>query len=262
MYEHEKQVQIHKNDGFTVLSNRFIRDKNLSNRALGLLTFMLSLPPDWDYSIAGLTKVRKEGYEAIKNTIKELILLNYIRRDKIRLSNGRFKHIYHIYDEPVANDLKKENLPEGTLPGVVEPFKVNQQEINKDEINKNNKDKKENFDKPLIKHQSLINELIRLDYIEENDEQLLFYDSYFTKLIEKGKSYVDIYSAIHYIVPKVTSRNFIDEEGNEIKNKFGYLKTSIESNIRKLDSLDEELYSDDDISSFLFDAELMDREGR
>lgn len=58
---------------------------------------MLSLPPNWDYSIAGLTKVRKEGYEAIKNTIKELIDLNYIRRDKIRLSNGRFKHIYLIY---------------------------------------------------------------------------------------------------------------------------------------------------------------------
>ena len=49
MYEHERQVQIHKNEGFTV----------------GLLTFMLSLPPNWDYSIAGLTKVRKEGYEEI-----------------------------------------------------------------------------------------------------------------------------------------------------------------------------------------------------
>ena len=65
MYEHERQVQIHKNEGFTVLSNGFIRDKNLSNRALGLLTFMLSLPQNWDYSIAGLTKVRKEGYEEI-----------------------------------------------------------------------------------------------------------------------------------------------------------------------------------------------------
>ena len=82
MYEHERQVQIHKNEGFTVLSNGFIRDKNLSNRAL-----------------------------------KELIDLNYIRRDKIRLSNGRFKHIYHIYDEPVANGLKMEFLPEVLFQG-------------------------------------------------------------------------------------------------------------------------------------------------
>ena len=221
MYEHERQVQIHKNDGFTVLSNRFIRDKNLSNRALGLLTFMLSLPPEWDYSIAGLTKVRKEGYEAIKNTIKELISLNYIRRDKVRLSNGRFKHIYHIYDEPVANELKRDNLPGGTFPGVVEPDMENHQEINKEEIINNNKDKYENIDKPLIQNKPLINELVRLDYIKEDDEQILFYDSFFSKLVDSGKSYVDIYSAIHYIVPKVTARNFIDEDGKEIKNKFG-----------------------------------------
>lgn len=198
MYEHERQVQIHKNEGFTVLSNGFIRDKNLSNRALGLLTFMLSLPPNWDYSIAGLTKVRKEGYEAIKNTIKELIDLNYIRRDKIRLSNGRFKHIYHIYDEPVANGLKMEFLPEGTFPGV-----VNQQEINKEEISKNNKDKHENIDKPFLRHKPLINELISLEYIKDDDEQLIFYDSLFSKLIDNGMNYVDIYSAIHYVIPKV-----------------------------------------------------------
>lgn len=250
MYEHERQVQIHKNEGFTVLSNGFIRDKNLSNRALGLLTFMLSLPPNWDYSIAGLTKVRKEGYEAIKNTIKELIDLNYIRRDKIRLSNGRFKHIYHIYDEPVANELKMDFLPEGTFPGVVEPSVVNQQEINKEEISKNNKDKHENIDKPLI------NELIRLEYIKDDDEQLIFYDSLFSKLVDNGMNYVDIYSAIHYVVPKVITRNFIDEDGKKIKNKFGYLKTSIESNIRKLNSLNEDLYPDDPNDKFWDNYEL------
>lgn len=64
--------------------------------------------------------------EAIKNTIKELIDLNYICREKIRFSNGRFKHIYHIYDEPVANKLKMDISPESTFPGVVEPSVVNQ----------------------------------------------------------------------------------------------------------------------------------------
>lgn len=186
-----------------MLSNGFIRDKNLSNRALGLLTFMLSLPPNWDYSIAGLTKVRKEGYEAIKNTIKELIDLNYIRRDKIRLSNGRFKHIYHIYDEPVANGPKMEFFPEGTFPGVVEPSVVNQQEINKEEISKNNKDKHENIDNHFLRHKPLINELISLEYIKDDDEQLIFYDSLFSKLVDNGMNYVDIYSAIHYVIPKV-----------------------------------------------------------
>lgn len=204
MYEHERQVQIHKNEGFTVLSNGFIRDKNLSNRALGLLTFMLSLPPNWDYSIAGLTKVRKEGYEAIKNTIKVTFV---------------------------------------------------ETEINKEEISKNNKDKHENIDKPFLRHKPLINELIRLEYIKD-DEQLIFYDSLFSKLVDNGMNYVDIYSVIHYVVPKVITRNFIDEDGKEIKNKFGYLKTSIESNIRKLNSLNEDLYPDDPNDKFWDNYEL------
>jgi hypothetical protein len=153
-------------------------------------------------------------------------------------------------------------LPQGTLPGVVEPSEVNQREINKEEIINNNKDKKDNIDKPFIRHKPLINELVRLDYIKDDDEQLLFYDSFFSKLIANGNTYVDIYSAIHYIVPKVTSRNFIDEDGKEIKNKFGYLKTSIESNIRKLNSYNEELYPDDENSSFWNDYEFIDREGR
>ena len=142
-----------------------------------------------------------------------------------------------------------------------EPNSDNQRQITTKEIITNEEiDKIDNLDK--TKHKALINELIRSDYIKEDDEQIVFYDSFFDKLINNGKSYVDIYSAIHYIVPKVIARNFIDEEGNEIKNKFGYLKASIESNIRKFDSYEEELYPDDDNSSFWNDYEFIDKEGR
>lgn len=86
---------------------------------------------------------------------------------------------------------------------MVEPSLVNQQEINKEEISKNNKDKHENIDKPFLRHKPLINELISLEYIKDDDEQLIFYDSLFSKLIDNGMNYVDIYSAIHYVIPKV-----------------------------------------------------------
>ena len=75
-----------------------------------------------------------EVFKQLKNTIKELIDLNYIRRDKIRFSNGGFKHIiYHIYiyDKSIVSELKIEFLPEGTFPGKVELPVVNQQEIKK-----------------------------------------------------------------------------------------------------------------------------------
>lgn len=58
------------------------------------------------------------------------------------------------------------------------------------------------------------------------------------------------------------SRQFIDEEGKEIKNRFGYLKSSIESNIRKLNSYNEELCPEDDNSSFGDNYESIEREGR
>ena len=103
---------------------------------------------------------------------------------------------------------------------------------------------------------------VRLDYIKDDDEQIPLYDSLFNKMVNEGNSYVDIYSAIHYIVPRVMSRQFIDDEGKEIKNRFGYLKSSIESNIRKLNSYNEELYPEDDDSPFWDNYEFIDRERR
>ena len=55
---------------------------------------------------------------------------------------------------------------------------------------------------------------------------------------------------------RVTSRNFIDEDGNEIKNKYGYFKNAMESNFQKLNSLPQELYPDDPSDSFWDDYEL------
>lgn len=61
--------KIEKNKNYTVMSNYHLRDRNLSYKAKGLLSFMLSLPEDWDYSINGLVAVSKEGVKAIKNIL-------------------------------------------------------------------------------------------------------------------------------------------------------------------------------------------------
>ena len=67
---------------------------------------------------------------------------------------------------------------------------------------------------------------------------------------------VELLGAIHYIVPKVMSRNFIDEDVNEIKNKYGYFKNAMESNFNKLNNLGKELYPDDLNDKFWDDYEL------
>ena len=64
--------KIEKNKNYTVISNYHLRDKKSSYKAKGLLSFMLSLPIDWDYSINGLVSISKEGIKAIGNILQEL----------------------------------------------------------------------------------------------------------------------------------------------------------------------------------------------
>ena len=64
--------KIEKNKNYTIMSNYHLRDKNLSLKAKGLLSFMLSLPENWDYSLSGLIAVCKEQESSIKSTLREL----------------------------------------------------------------------------------------------------------------------------------------------------------------------------------------------
>ena len=78
--------KIEKNQNYTVMSNYHLRDKNLSYKAKGLLSFMLSLPEDWDYSINGLVSISKEEVKAIRNILQELQRYGYlvIEKNKMR----------------------------------------------------------------------------------------------------------------------------------------------------------------------------------
>ena len=64
----------------------------------------------------------------------------------------------------------------------------------------------------------------------------------FEDLLTDGNSYKDLICIIHYIVPRVVKRNFEDEDGNIIKNKYGYFKNAFESNISKFNNMPDELY--------------------
>ena len=64
--------RINKTKNYTVMSNYHLQDRNLSYKAKGLLSYMLSLPSDWDYSIKGLVALSKENITSIKSGLKEL----------------------------------------------------------------------------------------------------------------------------------------------------------------------------------------------
>ena len=94
-------------------------------------------------------------------------------------------------------------------------------------------------------HTRLTLELIDSGYIDKDDLQLYYYDDFFEDLINKGNSYRNLITVLNYVVSRVIKRNFIDEEGYEIKNKLGYLKNSINSNLNRMNNMPDELYPDD-----------------
>lgn len=91
-----------KNQNYTVMSNYHLRDKRLSLKAIGLLSLMLSLPEDWNYSLAGLAAITKDGIAAIRAALNELTECGYIRITQSRSANGRLgAMIYTIYESPL-----------------------------------------------------------------------------------------------------------------------------------------------------------------
>lgn len=95
------RVQEHRN--YTIMSNVHLRDKNLSLKAKGLMSQMLSLPPDWDYTVAGLVSINKESETAITGALKELKEYGYLVVQKHYpgdTASGRIEYEYVLYEEP------------------------------------------------------------------------------------------------------------------------------------------------------------------
>lgn len=92
--------RVFKNQNYTVMSNYHLRDKRLSAKSIGVLSIMLSLPDDWNYSLEGLTHLLKDGITAIRSAIKELTECGYVKVERVR-NNGRLGGVvYNIYEYP------------------------------------------------------------------------------------------------------------------------------------------------------------------
>ena len=93
--------RIERTRDYTVMSNHHLRNANLSLKAKGLLSMMLSLPEDWNYTTRGLAKICKEGVDAIGAALRELEAAGYIVRHKLRDRQGRISDTENvIYEQP------------------------------------------------------------------------------------------------------------------------------------------------------------------
>ena len=161
--------RVERNTGYTVMSNHHLRNKELTLKAKGLLSQMLSLPEDWDYTLAGLSYINRESIDAIRTAVWELEKAGYITRRQGRDEKGKMTAIeYTIYEQPQPPELDCPVLenPTADNPTTENPTSENPMQLNKD-ISRTNLQKKEKSNTDLSSTHSIpIHSLNPLPYSE------------------------------------------------------------------------------------------------
>ena len=139
--------RVQKTQNYTIMSNHHLRNKTLSLKAKGLLSLMLSLPEDWDYTTRGLASICKEGVDSVCATVRELEAAGDIIRRRIRDKNGQMRGMeYMVLEQPQPPEQGPEEAtpkcaqpkqaePKREKPVQENPAQLNTKEIKKEETN-------------------------------------------------------------------------------------------------------------------------------
>ncbi len=122
-------IRINKSKDYTVMSNHHLNNKELSLKAKGLLSFMLSKPDSWDFSVNGLVAQLKEGRDSVLSAMGELIKLGYVKRTQTNIKGKFAKVDYDVYekpqhDKPLTEEPQREK-PLTDVPLTEKPLQVN-----------------------------------------------------------------------------------------------------------------------------------------
>lgn len=132
-------IRVEKTKNYTVMSNVHLRDKALSLKAIGLLSLILSLPDEWEYSIKGLAAISKEGRGGINSGLQELESAGYLVRKPLRGAHGHFGQVeYVIYEtpQPPNTDIPDTANPDTEKPDTANPTQTSTEELITDQRNK------------------------------------------------------------------------------------------------------------------------------
>ena len=132
--------RVEKNQNYTVMSNHHLRNADLSLKAKGLLSQMLSLPEEWDYTLKGLSKINREGIDAIREAVRELERAGYVTRTRVRNEKGQLgaaDYVIHEFPVPPRPMLENPTLdkPISENPTLENPMQENPTQLNKELLN-------------------------------------------------------------------------------------------------------------------------------
>lgn len=136
--------RVEKNKNYTTISNHHLQDRNLSLKAKGLLTLILSLPPDWDMTLKGLVSLSGDGVDSVRSGIQELEKAGYLRRSRSRNNLGQLLCTeYTIYEHAVTENVASETEIDDNLNIIYSE----ESHIGKSDVDKNSQIGKSDVDK-------------------------------------------------------------------------------------------------------------------
>ena len=204
-------IRVNKTKDYTVMANYHFRDKNLSLKAKGLLSMMLSLPDGWGYSIEGLVKLSSDGRASVMAALNELEKFNYLKRSRTRDRSGKpGEAVYDIFEQPKSDfpTLEKPTLEKPTLENRT---LLNTNKLNTKVLNTNNKKVSKAQSKPVENFDSIIQTSTESTELREALVEFVK----FRKLIKKPMTN----KALELIIAKLNKLGQSDRERVAILNQ-------------------------------------------
>ena len=204
-------IRVNKTKDYTVMANYHFRDKNLSLKAKGLLSMMLSLPDGWGYSIEGLVKLSSDGRASVMAALNELEKFNYLKRSRSRDLSGKLgEAVYDIFEKPKSDfpTLEKPTLEKPTLENRT---LLNTNKLNTKVLNTNNKKVSKAQSKPVENFDSIIQKSTESTELREALVEFVK----FRKLIKKPMTN----KALELIIAKLNKLGQSDRERVAILNQ-------------------------------------------
>lgn len=193
--------RINKTANYTVMSNHHFKEKKMSLKAKGLLSLMLSLPDDWDYSISGLATLSKDGKDSIMSALGELEKFGYLTRQRVTDDKGRFAGVeYNIFEIPQPENPISEKSNSG-----------------------NSNEENSNSENPAQLNTYLINHLYNLLFIELNTKD--------EGLFELYKQYIKIREDMNAPLNETSLDNLVSRAKRLSKNNVAVEKVLLEAAI-------------------------------
>ena len=204
-------IRVNKTKDYTVMANYHFRDKNLSLKAKGLLSMMLSLPNGWGYSVEGLAKLSSDGRASVMAALKELEKFHYLKRSQARDNSGKLgEAIYDIFEQPWS-EKPTTVKPTTEKPTAENRTLLNTNKLNTNKLNTNNKKVSKAQSKPVENFDYIIQKSTESTELRESLVEFVK----FRKLIKKPMTN----KALELIIAKLNNLGQSDRERVAILNQ-------------------------------------------